>query len=221
MRIFGGRFRSTVSAPNQPDTVTTEDWRSLQLDIKVRFPSFSHIAYAYSLMIDIETQTARFRTRALARIPHPQLVHYKSGINEASRQTLIEVFHLYSSSISSASYTTPPVVWSKLESLSSSLRSFKSIWYNFHPSLFFSPPRQPMLRTLGGLVGPDIMTPTARQPKQLPHYSLYGVLYHHGVSASEGHCMIHVLHQNDSREAWLHVNDESVNAGQHEDIFRT
>ncbi|KAN0103984.1 hypothetical protein V8E52_011437 [Russula decolorans] len=34
MRIFGGRFRSTVCAPNQPDNVTTEDWQSLQLDIQ-------------------------------------------------------------------------------------------------------------------------------------------------------------------------------------------
>ena len=39
MRIFGGKFRSTVLTPNQPDTVAIEDWRSIQLDIQVRFPS--------------------------------------------------------------------------------------------------------------------------------------------------------------------------------------
>ena len=38
MRIFGGKFRSTVHAPNQPDTVNSEDWRSLQLDIQVCTP---------------------------------------------------------------------------------------------------------------------------------------------------------------------------------------
>ena len=40
MRIFGGKFRSTVTvhAPNQPDTVNIEDWRSLQLDIQVCTP---------------------------------------------------------------------------------------------------------------------------------------------------------------------------------------
>ena len=78
-----------------------------------------------------------------------------------------------------------------------------------------------MLKTLGGLVGPDIMAPTARQPKQQTHYKLYGVLYHHGVSASEGHYTINVLHQNDSREGWLHIDDEIVSAVQHEDVFRT
>jgi hypothetical protein len=39
MRIFSGKFSSTVRAPNQPDNVNIEDWRPLQLDIQVRFPS--------------------------------------------------------------------------------------------------------------------------------------------------------------------------------------
>ena len=37
MRIFNGKSRSTVRAPNQQDTATIEHWRSLQLDIQVRF----------------------------------------------------------------------------------------------------------------------------------------------------------------------------------------
>jgi hypothetical protein len=52
MRIFGGKFRSIVRAPNQPDTVTIEDWRSLQLDIQVRYPS-SLSTHTYVLVIDI------------------------------------------------------------------------------------------------------------------------------------------------------------------------
>ena len=39
MRIFGGKFRSTLRAPNQPDTITIEDWLPLHLDIQVRFSS--------------------------------------------------------------------------------------------------------------------------------------------------------------------------------------
>jgi hypothetical protein len=39
-RIFGGKFRSTVRVPNQPDTVAVEDWQSLQLNIQVSFPPF-------------------------------------------------------------------------------------------------------------------------------------------------------------------------------------
>ncbi|KAN0103983.1 hypothetical protein V8E52_011436 [Russula decolorans] len=68
------------------------------------------------------------------------------------------------------------------------------------------------------------MAPTTRQSKQPARYTLYGVLYHHGVSASEGHYTIDVLHSNgnnDSREAWLHINDETVSAMQYEDVFRT
>ena len=44
MRIFGGKFRSTLRAPNQPDTVTIEDWLPLHLDIQVRFSS-SHFRH--------------------------------------------------------------------------------------------------------------------------------------------------------------------------------
>ncbi|KAI0797517.1 hypothetical protein C8Q75DRAFT_738539 [Abortiporus biennis] len=33
-RIFGGKFRSTLRAPHQRDSVTIEDWRSLRLDIQ-------------------------------------------------------------------------------------------------------------------------------------------------------------------------------------------
>lgn len=36
-RIFGGKFRSTLKAQFQRDSVTVEDWRSLRLDIQVRY----------------------------------------------------------------------------------------------------------------------------------------------------------------------------------------
>ena len=34
-RIFGGKFRSTLRAPGQKDSLLVEDWRSLRLDIQV------------------------------------------------------------------------------------------------------------------------------------------------------------------------------------------
>lgn len=34
-KIFGGKFRSTLRAPGQKDSVLIEDWRSLRLDIQV------------------------------------------------------------------------------------------------------------------------------------------------------------------------------------------
>ena len=38
-QIFEGKFRTTVRMVGQPDTITFERWRSLKLDIHVRFPS--------------------------------------------------------------------------------------------------------------------------------------------------------------------------------------
>jgi hypothetical protein len=32
-RLFGGRSRLTVRAPNRPDAITVEDWRVLRLNI--------------------------------------------------------------------------------------------------------------------------------------------------------------------------------------------
>ncbi|KAF8475266.1 hypothetical protein DFH94DRAFT_117972 [Russula ochroleuca] len=70
-RIFGGKFRSIVRAPNMPDTVNIEDWRSLQLDIQ------------HDSVHAIEG--------ALARISHLQPVQLgPSCFSEASQQVLIE-----------------------------------------------------------------------------------------------------------------------------------
>ncbi|KAH9972228.1 hypothetical protein BJV77DRAFT_1154981 [Russula vinacea] len=69
-RIFSGKFRSTVRAPNQPDTVTIEDWQSLQLDIQ------------HDSVHTIED--------ALARISHMQPVRLGPSGNEASQRVLIE-----------------------------------------------------------------------------------------------------------------------------------
>lgn len=77
----------------------------------------------------------------------------------------------------------------------------------------------------------DIMAPIARPAAQPPRYTLYGVLYHHGVSAGGGHYTLDVLHpnrdggawgggKNTSGEAWLHIDDETVSAVRHEDVFR-
>ncbi|KAF8884775.1 hypothetical protein BD779DRAFT_754219 [Infundibulicybe gibba] len=74
-RIFGGKFRSTLRAPHQKDSVIVEDWRSLRLDI----------------------QRDQIHTiqDALTYISHPQPVQMtnpaKPGIIiEASQQILIE-----------------------------------------------------------------------------------------------------------------------------------
>ena len=55
------------------------------------------------------------------------------------------------------------------------------------------------------------------------HYKLYGVLYHHGESASSRHYTVDVLHPNGdggSGGAWLHFDDEVVSAVRYEDVFR-
>ena len=66
------------------------------------------------------------------------------------------------------------------------------------------------------------MTSIAQQSTQRSRYTLYGVLYHHDVSASGGHYTVDVLHPNghgSSGEAWLRIDDETVSAVRDEDVL--
>jgi len=190
-RIFGGKFRSTLRAPHQRDSVVVEDWRSLQLDIQ---PDSVHTIQD-----------------ALAHISQPQAVQVgPSDSSEATQQVLIEAL--------------PPVLVLHLKRFlyDTAVRGVVKIG----KPVKFTPELEIPL---------DIMAPTARRPAQPARYALYGVLYHHGVSAGGGHYTLDVLHPNrDSGtrdngnnssgssavgEAWSHIDDETVSAVRHEDVF--
>ena len=67
------------------------------------------------------------------------------------------------------------------------------------------------------------MAPTARQPAKPAHYTLCGVLYHHGESAGGGgHYTVDVLHRKGdggTGEVWMHIDDEAVSPVLDEDVF--
>ena len=66
------------------------------------------------------------------------------------------------------------------------------------------------------------MAPIAGKSAEPVHYTLYGVLYHHGESADGGHYTVDVLQQNGGGgigEAWLHIDDEAVSVVQHDEMF--
>ena len=67
------------------------------------------------------------------------------------------------------------------------------------------------------------MVPNVQRPSELPHYKLYGVLYHHGESAGSGHYTVDVLQSNgdgSTGEVWLHIDDEVLSPIRDEDVFR-
>ena len=66
------------------------------------------------------------------------------------------------------------------------------------------------------------MAPVTAKSVEPVHYKLYGVLYHHGESASCGHYTVDVLRRNENNgggEGWLYIDDEVVSTLQHEDVF--
>ncbi|KAI5985420.1 hypothetical protein EDC04DRAFT_2590262 [Pisolithus marmoratus] len=72
-------------------------------------------------------------------------------------------------------------------------------------------------------VGSDVMAPLHKI--RTTRYRLFGVLYHHGTSASGGHYTLDVLHPNISmnstkpREGWIRIDDELVSDVTPEDVF--
>lgn len=183
-RIFGGKFRSTLRAPHQRDSVTIEDWRALRLDIQ------------RDQIHDVK--------EALQFISDPQAVQITSPtrpgvVIDATQQTLIE--------------SLPPILVLHMKrfhydtNVKDVVKIGKQV--SFGPDLEISP---------------NLISPTARKPSQPVKYQLFGVLYHHGLSASGGHYTLDVLHPNRDlndrpRAAWIRIDDELVSDIRAEDVF--
>ncbi|KAJ6462440.1 hypothetical protein C8R45DRAFT_1026783 [Mycena sanguinolenta] len=187
-RIFGGRFRSTLRAPGQKDSVIVEDWRSLRLDI--------------------QREGIHTVADALALISHPQTVQVSQPsrpgiVVDASQQILIDAL--------------PPIL----------ILHVKRFCYDtavggvvkVGKRVAFGPELE---------VGNDVMVPTARKQASV-RYKLFGVVYHHGVSASGGHYTLDVLHPTrfpatstgaaGEREGWVRIDDELVSDVRPVDVF--
>ena len=153
---------------------------------------------------------------ALMRVSQSQVS--ASGLGNTSQQALIEalpavlVLHLnrvrYDTAAGAIVKIEKPIVFTpELEIPPGTISPFS---------------RQPRLRIPRDLVVSDIMVPNAQRPSEPPHYKLHGVLYHHGESAGGGHYTVDVLQANvdgDTREVWLHIDDEAVSPLRHEDVF--
>ncbi|THH20875.1 hypothetical protein EW146_g530, partial [Bondarzewia mesenterica] len=182
-RIFGGKFRSTLRAPHQRDSVVVEDWRSLQLDI--------------------QRETVLTIRDALSHISEPQTIHMDSPTHpgltiEASQQVVIEAL--------------PPILVLHLKRFLYDVDAKGVV--KIGKMIQFSPELE---------ISKDIMAP-GRKSAHPVRYQLYGVLYHHGLSASGGHYTLDVLHPNRDlsakpREAWIRIDDELVSDVRAEDVF--
>ncbi|OSD08397.1 cysteine proteinase [Trametes coccinea BRFM310] len=186
-RIFGGKFRSTLRTPYQRDSVTIEDWRSLQLDI--------------------QPENVKTLRDALQHISHPQQVQISIPTRptpiDATQQVLIEAL--------------PPVL----------ILHMKRFLYDTKVGDVVKLGKQvsfsPELEIASGMCLSDLIAP-AKRTAQPVKYQLFGVLYHHGPSASGGHYTLDVLHPNRElsdrpRPAWIRIDDELVSDVRPDDVF--
>ncbi|KAL4259272.1 Ubiquitin carboxyl-terminal hydrolase [Pleurotus pulmonarius] len=184
-RIFGGKFRYTLRAPGQKDSVIVEAWRSLRLDIQ---PEQIHTIQD-----------------ALSHISQPQSVQMtlptKPGVSvDASQLVLIE--------------SLPPVLILHMKRFCYDTKVGGVVKVGKHVA--FAPELD---------VKSDVMV-TKRPP--VTKYKLFGIIYHHGTSASGGHYTLDVLHPNryptsipgsKPREGWMRIDDELVSDVRPDDVF--
>ncbi|KAH9950226.1 hypothetical protein B0H21DRAFT_686903 [Amylocystis lapponica] len=182
-RMFGGKFRSTLQAPHQKDSVLIEDWRSLRLDIQ-------------------RDQVHTIKD-ALQSISQKQPVQITSPtrpgvVLEAQQQALIE--------------SLPPILILHLKRFHYDTNVGDVV--KIGKQVAFGPELD---------IGPDLIAPNRRTSHPVK-YQLFGVLYHHGLSASGGHYTLDVLHPNRDlsdrpRAAWIRIDDELVSDIRPEDVF--
>ena len=94
-RIFGGKSCSVVRATNQLDTVTVENWRSLQLDIQVRLDFLLRAVPHTTYKLFAQPDSVHTVQDALAFLARPQAVQAnwqvgQSSSSEPSRQLLLD-----------------------------------------------------------------------------------------------------------------------------------
>ncbi|KZT71339.1 cysteine proteinase [Daedalea quercina L-15889] len=156
-----------------------------------------------SLRLDIQRDTVHSIKDALQSISQPQPVQISQPtrpgvVVEATQQALIELL--------------PPVLVLHLKrfhydtNVGDVVKIGKQVAYG--PELDISP---------------DLVAPT-RRTAQSVKYQLFGVLYHHGQSASGGHYTLDVLHPNRDltdrpRAAWIRIDDELVSDIRPDDVF--
>lgn len=156
-----------------------------------------------SLRLDIQPEHIETVQDALAYISHAQSVTVthpsRPGVAvEASQQVLIE--------------SLPPILVLHMKrfcydtTVQGVVKVGKSV--QFGPEL---------------TIPSQLMPPSSRKTPP-PTYKLFGVLYHHGVSAEGGHYTLDVLHSNrfpdlKVKEGWVRIDDELVSDIRAEDVF--
>jgi ubiquitin carboxyl-terminal hydrolase 10 len=89
--IFGGKSHSTVRAPNQPDAVTVDDWRSLRLDIEVSSTFFFPLPWQLTSKLFTQPGSVQTIEGALSHVSRRRPVQVgQPSSSEASQQVLLE-----------------------------------------------------------------------------------------------------------------------------------
>ena len=99
-RIFGGKFRSTLHTPHQRDSITIEDWRSLQLDIQPEDvtslrEAIRHISHPQPVQITIPTRPGALLDATqqvlIDELPRVLILHMKRFLYDTKVGDVVKV----------------------------------------------------------------------------------------------------------------------------------
>ncbi|KIK62703.1 hypothetical protein GYMLUDRAFT_41619 [Collybiopsis luxurians FD-317 M1] len=220
-RIFGGKFRTSLRVPGAKESAIVEDWRSLRLDIQPDTihtiqDALSHISAPQT--INLSSSSSASNNAASSSSASSSSAAAATVPREGSQQLLIEAL--------------PPVLVIHLKrfeynkDVGGVVKVGKEV--RFGPEL---------------VVGTDVLSVKGRSMAGAGgggtkgvKYKLFGVIYHHGISASGGHYTLDVLHPEryppstptngakstlgqNPREGWIRIDDELVSDVRPEDVF--
>ncbi|THH29844.1 hypothetical protein EUX98_g4351 [Antrodiella citrinella] len=156
-----------------------------------------------SLRLDISREQVKTVQDALQYLSHPQPVQISiptrpGQVIEATQQTLIE--------------SVPPILVLHIKRFQYDTNVGDVVKIN--KQVAYGPELE---------IAPELLAPTRRATQPIK-YQLFGVLYHHGQSASGGHYTLDVLHPNRDmsdrpRAAWIRIDDELVSDVRADDVF--
>ncbi|KAJ3299167.1 hypothetical protein HK104_009849 [Borealophlyctis nickersoniae] len=192
-RLFNGRMRSVVRCPGSKDSVTTEPFQALQLDIAPEnvhtiedaLMNLTRPEVLEGFQSPLRGKGQATKQNYLDSLPPVLILHLKRFVYDRDSDTITKV-HKH------VGYSTTLKIHPGEEGVEACSPT------KFMDGSIIAQPGHPVA---------DIMSPQAKAGSRYLEYQLFAVVYHHGRWAGGGHYTCNVQRQSGE---WLHFDDTTI-----------